>query len=666
MIVTFYSYKGGVGRSMALANVACQLANLHGFKVLVIDWDLEAPGLHFYFDLKDSHLIRRKGLVDMLWRAETWGDNILRPYLTKPSAAVRKQIRFGEIEILPCGQLDRDYMERVANFDWRYFYDNKTGFDAVEQLREQINAQYDICLIDARAGQTDSNVPPTTQLADVLVLLFTSSTQSISGVNLLCRRFTEARERGPDPRKVPIILVPSRVFPAERSYSRWVQTVAEPIYRQLLSDGVLSERDQPHGLEHVVLPIEQAYSAGEQLPVLQQASQGVSGLVSGYENLVALLLDIKNNDDLLWRPDRLANSGSIDESVAGRLRAQMRQAAERGDEAAAATTRIRLARYLREFHRYTEAESLALSTLTYARNKKDLYLQPLALHTLGQIAFSRGDFVEAKTNYEEALSLMKGADSRQAVLLHDLAVAIHRSGNRDEAYAILLESISIRKQLGDQKGLALGEHQLGNFALSKNDWEEASKHFQQAIELALLSHDELGAAISMHQLGNVRAKQGEFASALPFFREAMMIHKTRKNLRGSAITLRRIGDMFANLDNPEDALESYNDALRAAHEEGDQRSAQALHRRIGEMFVRSGRTADAREQLMAALRGAEEISLKEDAVRAAIALAELEIGENRIDQAQELLRRVKAHTETMRPGTLLSSYRKLASELNRH
>src|SRR5581483_10947473 len=37
-IVTFYSYKGGTGRSMALANVAWLLAS-GGRRVLVIDWD---------------------------------------------------------------------------------------------------------------------------------------------------------------------------------------------------------------------------------------------------------------------------------------------------------------------------------------------------------------------------------------------------------------------------------------------------------------------------------------------------------------------------------------------------------------------------------------------------------------------------------------------------
>jgi MinD-like ATPase involved in chromosome partitioning or flagellar assembly len=44
IIATFYSYKGGAGRTMALANVGVTLASW-GYSVLCVDWDLEAPGL---------------------------------------------------------------------------------------------------------------------------------------------------------------------------------------------------------------------------------------------------------------------------------------------------------------------------------------------------------------------------------------------------------------------------------------------------------------------------------------------------------------------------------------------------------------------------------------------------------------------------------------------
>ena len=47
-VITFYSYTGGAGRSMALANVACMLAR-HcppDRGVLMVDWNLDAPSLH--------------------------------------------------------------------------------------------------------------------------------------------------------------------------------------------------------------------------------------------------------------------------------------------------------------------------------------------------------------------------------------------------------------------------------------------------------------------------------------------------------------------------------------------------------------------------------------------------------------------------------------------
>src|SRR2546428_920018 len=66
-IITFYSYKGGTGRSMAVANVAWILAS-GGKRVLTVDWDLEAPGLHRYYTpfLSDKDLTEADGLIDLL------------------------------------------------------------------------------------------------------------------------------------------------------------------------------------------------------------------------------------------------------------------------------------------------------------------------------------------------------------------------------------------------------------------------------------------------------------------------------------------------------------------------------------------------------------------------------------------------------------------------
>ena len=72
MIYTFYSYKGGVGRSMALANVA-ELMRRRGLNVLIVDFDLEAPGLERFFQCyvnneEIDHILAKRGMIDLLVR----------------------------------------------------------------------------------------------------------------------------------------------------------------------------------------------------------------------------------------------------------------------------------------------------------------------------------------------------------------------------------------------------------------------------------------------------------------------------------------------------------------------------------------------------------------------------------------------------------------------
>ena len=69
-VVTFYSYKGGVGRTMALVNTAYVLAR-SGFRVLMVDFDLEAPGMtHFFVDqIRLQQFEGRRDAVDLLLAA---------------------------------------------------------------------------------------------------------------------------------------------------------------------------------------------------------------------------------------------------------------------------------------------------------------------------------------------------------------------------------------------------------------------------------------------------------------------------------------------------------------------------------------------------------------------------------------------------------------------
>src|SRR5713101_4568372 len=111
-IITFYSYKGGTGRSLALANIAWILAS-RGADVLMVDWDLEAPGLHRYFHpfLKDKNLSSSPGIIELVMKFE---DAAIRPSSTLQSQEAGKN---GASWYLPFADISEYIIPLAWSFD---------------------------------------------------------------------------------------------------------------------------------------------------------------------------------------------------------------------------------------------------------------------------------------------------------------------------------------------------------------------------------------------------------------------------------------------------------------------------------------------------------------------------------------------------------------------
>ncbi|UVL79333.1 AAA family ATPase [Pseudomonas putida] len=208
-IVTFYSYKGGVGRTMALANVAF-LAAYSKLRVLVMDWDLEAPGVAYYFrGLLDNQVAKEikqsEGVLDLLWdwvvgidsaKSNEDLEGVVRKYTSgeKFSACVKslvdKSLFDSSLTLDYIGAGSKfiatpdlvPYEQALTEFAWKDFYETKVGGLLIGALREWMKNNYDLILIDSRTGLADVSGVCTMQLPDVVALCFVLNRQNIDGV----------------------------------------------------------------------------------------------------------------------------------------------------------------------------------------------------------------------------------------------------------------------------------------------------------------------------------------------------------------------------------------------------------------------------------------------------------------------------------------------------
>ncbi|MFN0053681.1 MAG: KGGVGR-motif variant AAA ATPase [Planctomycetales bacterium] len=324
-IITFYSYKGGTGRSMALANIAWILAS-NGRKVLAIDWDLEAPGLHRYFApfLLEPELRQTEGLIEFVreFEDETLTpspasvlsglesmseDNAMNPAAPTPIPpeklerladlrryAVAVDYPFpkgGRLDFVPAGRQDDGYSSRVTGCRWDNLYERLGGAAFFEAVRRRLKGAYEYILIDSRTGISDTAGICTIQLPDKLVVCFTANNQSISGASAVSDSVCQQWAARPRTNEAPLRVFPvfTRVEFAEKDKLKIRKALARTEFNSFLKHIPETQREVYWG--GVQVPYDPFYAYEELLAPFGDTPHEEGSVLAAMERLTAYLTD---------------------------------------------------------------------------------------------------------------------------------------------------------------------------------------------------------------------------------------------------------------------------------------------------------------------------------------------------------------------------------------
>ncbi|MEN9613231.1 MAG: hypothetical protein RLZZ628_4045, partial [Bacteroidota bacterium] len=306
MIISFYSFKGGVGRTQLLANVAACLCHEFHKRVLLIDWDLEAPGLRYFFQEKIQIEPNKDGLLDLL------GEYIqyMKTRDTNPETA--KIPTFNEKHIQSCynsapqGCIDlvlagkkEDYYERLHAFDWDEFSEKYDGKNYIEWLKEDLQSRYDYILIDSRTGRTTYGGIVNIQMAAVSVLVMAPSGQNYEG----CLDVMHAIERSDyatsayraHPLMMPILSrVDVTVTDKVNLWTDKFENTFAPYYQRLLdAAGDEVKVQAANYINSTFIPYNKEIAFGENVLFPISKEPHIEGFETKIRNIIGILQNVK-------------------------------------------------------------------------------------------------------------------------------------------------------------------------------------------------------------------------------------------------------------------------------------------------------------------------------------------------------------------------------------
>ena len=600
LFVTFYSFKGGVGRTLALLNVACILAGL-GRRVLMIDFDLEAPGLTLFQDKQREEGASRKqpGLVDAIgdFLDDPWSSPVgdaepsgfFDDYVSSLDVpeGVQKKEKEGVLNLVPAGRLDDEYENHLYDLDLEKMFEEGVGRPFFERLKDLIedSGRYDYILVDSRTGFSDEGSISTRFLGDYLMVLTGLNRQNVRGTarflrqsNVAERDETLALVASPVPMYYEDLraerIDAAKEHIAERAGLEEVQFVTQIPYHPVLA---LEEDPTVRSLEGTDL-FESYEEITERLQSWagdrpEERIQEVSDLLRRGELREALSIFREVRDEnpevvlQFLRHTKHALSEDYPNAAVNLLEEGIAVAEEVNDPQA---KKDLLTDLVEGYIRVGDADQL--------NSIDDTFEVSVSLLKLGNRYSMRSETHRAIDRYERALRLTEEMGYRygEAGLLNNLGNLHIDIGNIDKAISLYENSLFIFRDINDKSGEALPLTGLGSCYYYLGDLRRSLEYYKDSLDLRKEAENR-SESLSLHLTGNCYASLGDLNQALSYLKEALILSRKNGNREREVDVLGSISRRRAQLGEKKKPLEDVSRALEITSNLENKKLIAGLH-----------------------------------------------------------------------------------------
>jgi tetratricopeptide (TPR) repeat protein len=201
----------------------------------------------------------------------------------------------------------------------------------------------------------------------------------------------------------------------------------------------------------------------------------------------------------------------------------------------------------------------------------------------------------------ETLVRLPADSPRHAAWIHQLGILAQKRGDYDEAERHYRQALDINERLRNETGIARGHHQLGMIAQDRGDYDAAERHYQRALDIKERLDDQVDMAITYGQLGNLARIRSDHDEAERQYRRALEIFERLGNQVGMAACYHQLGMLASDRGDDDEAARQYQRSLDINEELGNQADMASSYHELGILAHNRGDYDEAERQYQRSL-----------------------------------------------------------------
>ncbi|MFK7907728.1 MAG: tetratricopeptide repeat protein [Chitinophagales bacterium] len=198
-------------------------------------------------------------------------------------------------------------------------------------------------------------------------------------------------------------------------------------------------------------------------------------------------------------------------------------------------------------------------------------------------------------------------DSFMSDIYGELATAYLYMGDYPKSSEFQIKALRIREELQDLLGVGKSQYTFGNMYFQQQNYEEAKKHYEEALQIWKSIDYQNGYYRCYAALGSIYSKLDDVERALQYSLVALELAEKLQNPAGIGYTLHTVGENYRECGDYDIANEHFQRSLKKMLEIEDKNGQIIVLEAIGNLYLIQNNTQQSLKSLTSALQLAEEI-----------------------------------------------------------